>query len=279
MRSSYILSDVCIMKLKIEMSHTEQTAYFSLLKNGIVVANAKKLFSILKIPKRRAMNLLVALSGKGIMQRIAKGQYALVPPDILYARKGFVNDPYIISDQLMENLKEEYYIGYQSAAHLHGAAEQLPFTAYIAVLKQRRPLKAGNKKIQFITLKKDRFFGITEMRYFDSFLKVSDREKTMIDLIDRPDICGGMDEVARTVSNLMEDADARKLVRYLEKMRKPAVAQRSGFILEKLGQDEKVLKEIEKMKSPYAYPLDPYSPKRGRKSGRWDIIENISLRI
>ncbi|MEA1924624.1 MAG: type IV toxin-antitoxin system AbiEi family antitoxin [Candidatus Altiarchaeota archaeon] len=267
------------MKLKIQMSHTEQTAYFSLLKNGIVVVNAKILSSTLRIPEKRAMNLLVALSRKGVMQRIAKGQYALIPADVLYDRKGFVNDPYIISDQLMDNLREKYYISYQSAAHLHGAAEQLPFTAFIAVLKQRRPINVGNKRIQFITLKKDKFFGISEMKYFESFLKVSDREKTIIDLINRPDICGGMDEVVRTVSNLMEDIDIKKFIRYLKKMKTPVVAQRSGFILEKLKQDEDVLKKIEGLKSPYTYLLDPYSPERGKKSGRWNLIENMMLRV
>jgi len=267
------------MKLKIRMSHAEQTAYFSLLRGGIVVANAKILSPLLEIPVKQARNLLLALSKKGIVQRIAKGQYALIPADILYGRKGFVNDPHVIAGQLMENLREKYYVGYQSAAHLHGAAEQLPFSTFIAVLKQRRPIKVGNKRIQFITLKRDKFFGVAEMNYFDSFLKVSDREKTVIDLIDRLDICGGVDEVARTVSNLMEDVDARMLIRYLKRMRKPVVAQRLGFILEKLGQDEHMLGKIERLKSPYSYPLDPYSRKRGRKSRRWDLIENIRLRI
>ncbi len=267
------------MKLKIQMSHTEQTAYFSLLKNGIVVANVNLLSSILGIPKKRAMNLLIVLSKKGIVQRIAKGQYALIPADVLYDRKGFVNDPYLISNQLMENLGEKYYIGYQSAAHLHGAAEQLPFTTFIAVLKQKRSIKVGNKKIQFITLKKDKFFGVTEMKYFDSLLKVSDREKTTIDLINRPDICGGMEEVSRTVSNLMEDLNIKKFIRYLKKMKKPVVAQRLGFIMEKFSQDEPILKKIERLKSRYTYLLDPYSPKRGKKSSRWNLIENIKLEL
>lgn len=279
MHNTYDISEVCIMKLKIQMSHTEQTAYFSLLKNGIVVTNAKILSSILGIPMKRAMNLLVILSKKGVMQRVAKGQYAIIPADVLYGRKGFVNDPFIISDQLMENLKEKYYVGYQSAAHLHGTAEQLPFTTFIAVLKQRRPIKVGNKKIQFITLKKDKFFGFTDMKYFDSFLRVSDREKTLIDLIDRPDICGGMDEVVKTISNLMEGADVQKILMYLKKIKKPVIAQRLGFILEKLGQDDEILREIERLKSSYTYLLDPYSPKRGKKSKRWNLIENIELRI
>jgi len=265
------------MKPKIQMSHTEQTAYFSLLRKGIVVANASILSSILEIQIKRAMNLLIALSNKGVVQRIGKGQYALIPADILYGRKSFINDPHIITDQLMKNRGEKYYVGYQSAAHLHGAAEQLPFTTFIAVLKQRRPIKVGNNKIQFITLRKKKFFGVKEMKYFDSFVNVSDREKTIIDLIDRPDICGGIDEVARTVLNLLEDVDMKKVVRYLRKMRKPVVAQRLGFILEKLDQGEDALMKIEALKGSHTYLLDPYFPKKGEKSVRWNVIENIKL--
>lgn len=269
------------MKLKrITLSHTEQTVYFALLKHGSVVVNSGILASSLKIPFARAKNLLSILAKKGALSRIGKGRYVVIPPDVLYERKSFVQDPYIVVDSFMENLNEKYYIAYQSAAHLHGIAEQLPFIVRAAVLKQRKSFSVGKTKVEYVTLKQKKFFGIQRIRYREYFLNESDLEKTLLDCLDRPEFCGGISEVTRTISNAIERIDKKRLLDYLEKFDNYALAQRLGFVLEKLKKeypvDESLLKKIERFRSAYVYLLDPFSEKRGKVSKRWNIIENVN---
>jgi predicted transcriptional regulator of viral defense system len=43
-----------------------------------------------------------------------------------------------------------------------------------------------------------KFFGSQETRYHDAFFRISDREKTLLDCLDRFDLSGGMDDYGLT---------------------------------------------------------------------------------
>jgi len=267
----------------LRMSPTEQRAYFALIRKGLTVAKADDLASAISISKQWAKNILSSLAKQEAASRIGRGKYAIIPADVLYGRKSFVADPLIVVNELMKN--KEYYVAYQSAAHIHGIAEQLPFTTTVAVPKQKRPVKLGNTKIEFVTLKKSRFFGIKEVNYSNTFLKVSDLEKTVIDCIDRQDLCGGIGGAAETLSNAIATGklDQARLLAYAKKFRSHALAQRLGFLLEQLfetskGQvDPKILGSLERLAGPFTYPLDASATKKGKVSERWRIIENANL--
>jgi predicted transcriptional regulator of viral defense system len=223
------------------------------------------------------------LAKKGAAYRIGRGKYAIIPADVLYGRKSFVADPFVVISELMKDV--EYYVAYQSAAHIHGIAEQVPFSSTVAVLKQKRPVRLGNTRIEFVTMKKSKFFGFNETKYSNVFLKVSDLEKTVIDCIDRQDLCGGISEVARTLSNALstDKLDLVKLLAYAKKFSNYALIQRLGFLLERLSRsnnyyvDRGILSDFEKLAGPFVYPLDVSGTKKGRTSEKWRIIENISL--
>lgn len=269
--------------LPLKMSPTEQKAYFALVRRGLTVARVGELASAISISKQWAKNILSSLAKKGATYRIGRGKYAIIPADVLYGRKSFVADPLVVISELMKDM--EYYIAYQSAAHIHGIAEHVPFSTTVAVLKQKRSVKLGNTRIEFVTLKKSKFFGFKEMKYSNVFLKVSDMEKTAIDCIDRQDLCGGISETARTLSNALstDKMDLSKLLIYAKKLGNHALAQRLGFLLERLSKlntyhvDQNILSNLERLTGPYIYPLDIAGTKKGRISEKWRIIENVSL--
>ena len=135
--------------MKIGMSPREQDVYFSLLNRGRTVTTIKQAASDQGITEGNARKVLFTLERKKVLYRIFEGCYVVIPPDMLYDRTGFINDPHIIIDHLMQVVSEKYYVGYQSAFHLHGAAHQLPFNLSVVVLRQRKPLNLGNIKIEF----------------------------------------------------------------------------------------------------------------------------------
>jgi len=271
---------------RVKLSPVEQNAYFALLRHGIIIAKSEDLASILDISRARAKNILSKLAGHGAAQRIGKGKYVIIPADVLYRRKSYITDPLVLVSKLMKGT--DYYVAYYSAAHIHGITEQMPFKTTVAVLKQLRPIKIGNIDVNFVNLKKSRFFGYKETEYTDVSINASDLEKTIVDCVDRSDLCGGIAEVIRILSNAfqVEKLNWQKLVSYVGRFENHALAQRLGFITEllrdrkKIKIEQKILDELISLISSKVYPLENKAPKQGEISKKWRIINNAgSLEI
>ncbi|MEA3376786.1 MAG: type IV toxin-antitoxin system AbiEi family antitoxin [Chloroflexota bacterium] len=267
----------------IQLSHLEQTIYFASQRQGIKLLDAHTVTRLVDVSRKHAVNLLSSMARKGALYRIGRGRYVVIPPDVLYGRKSYVIDPHLIIDELMkaDGAADAYYVAYQSAASLHGAAHQLPFALMVALPYQRRPIELGQTQIVFVQLTRSKLFGFREMTYRDVRLNVSDREKTILDCLERFDLCGGVEEVARTVSVLVEEMAADKLLDYLRRMDNQALTQRLGLILDRLSSfetvDEDLLTGIARLVGEYTYVLDPHGPDEGEVDDRWHIRENIDV--
>jgi len=268
-------------KKEIKLSPTEQKAYFALLKRGLILAKTDNLSSILGISPVWAKNILSHLAKKGVAQRIGRGKYVVIPADVIYGRKSYVGDPLILISQLLR--ETDYYIAYYSAAQIHGLTEQMPFRTIVAVLRQLRSIRTGNLSINFVKLQKSKFFGIEETKYSDDVLKVSDIEKTLIDCIDRPELCGGLPEVARIILNALEQKKVtyQRLILYLKRFGSYAVIQRMGVIIELITEKNaaiqvppEVITELTTMVGSKIYPLDVKGSKKGQISKKWKINNN-----
>ena len=267
----------------IQLSHLEQTIYFASQRQGINLLDADVATRLIDVSRKHAVNLLSSMARKGALYRIGRGRYVVIPPDVLYGRKGYVIDPHLIVDEVMraDGEGDAYYVAYQSAATLHGAAHQLPFALMVAVPQQRRSIELGQAQIAFVQLKQSKLFGFHRMTYRETRLNVSDREKTILDCLERFDLCGGVDEVARTISVLVEEIAADKLLDYLGWMDNQALTQRLGLILEHLGTmqaiDEHLLADIARLVGEHVYSLDPHGPDEGEVDARWRVRENIDV--
>jgi predicted transcriptional regulator of viral defense system len=267
----------------IQLSHLEQTIYFASQRQGVHLLDAGFATDLVGISRRHAVNLLASMAQKGALHRVGRGRYAVIPPDVLYGRKSYVVDPHLILDELMQSNGADgrYYVAYQSAAAIHGAAHQLPFVLLVAVPQQRRPIELGRARIQFVQLKQEKFFGFQQTTYHDVPLNVSDPERTILDCLERFDLCGGVAEVARTISALIGEADPATLLDYLPRMDNQALAQRLGLILERLGTVQEIeghlIAGIARQVGEHVYPLDPHEPEAGVLDSRWRIRENVDV--
>ena len=267
----------------IQLSHLEQTIYFASQRLGVHLLDADFATDLVGISRKHAVNLLASMAQKGALHRVGRGRYAVIPPDVLYGRRSYVADPHLILDELMQTNGADglYYVAYQSAAAIHGAAHQLPFALLVAIPQQRRPIELGRARIQFVQLKPEKLFGFQQIQYHDIPLNVSDREKTILDCLERFDLCGGVAEVARTISGLIEEVEPGKLLDYLQRMDNQALAQRLGLILERLSTvqeiEEGLIDGIAQQVGVYTYPLDPHEPEAGALDSRWRIRENVDV--
>jgi predicted transcriptional regulator of viral defense system len=267
----------------IQLSHLEQTVYFASQRQGLSLLDADAVTRLANVSRPHAVNLLSNMARKGALYRIGRGRYLVIPPSVLYQRKSYVTDPHLVIDELMraDGAADRYYVAYQSAAAIHGAAQQIPFVLQVALPIQRRPIKLGQGRIQFIRIRPQRLFGFRQMRYQEASLNVSDREKTLLDCLERFDLCGGVGEVARTAGTLVEGIRTDALLDYLDRMRNQALTQRLGLILERLSTvqtvDQDLIAGIARRTGPHTYLLDPHGLTEGPVYGRWRIRENIDV--
>ena len=217
----------------IQLSHLEQTIYFASQRQGVHLLDADFVTDLVGVSRKHAVNLLASMAQKGALHRVGRGRYAVIPPDVLYGRRSYVVDPHLILDELMQTNGADglYYVAYQSAAAIHGAAHQLPLALLVAIPQQRRPIELGRARIQFVQLKPEKLFGFQQIQYHDIPFNVSDREKTILDCLERFDLCGGVAEVARTISGLIEEAEPGNLLEYLPRIvfDKLKEGQQAGF--------------------------------------------------
>jgi predicted transcriptional regulator of viral defense system len=121
---------------------------------------------------------------------------------------------------MMQN--KNYYIGYASAAKIHGltflSETKVPEAKeYVVTKKQMKPALRRFRGItyQFIHHSSTRFFGFDNI-WINPFEKamVSDLEKTIVDIATKPQLCGGITEVGNVLIQVKDRTDYDKLFFY-----------------------------------------------------------------
>jgi len=240
--------------------------------------NKKNVFStqeaakILRTNTSKIWKLLNGLVGKGWLQRFEKGKYLLLPLGV-DATQPYTEHQFIIGSQLIA----PYFIGYWSILNYYGYTEQLQNTIFIASTKRKKETMIAGIKYKFIKIPEYKMFGLANIEINNTHVRVSDREKTLIDCLDHPEFCGGIIEITKGIWNAREEIDFDKLVNYARKIRNSAVSKRLGYLLEILGLEKKVrANALQELIAKGFSPLDPLLPKKGKTISRWNLIVNIS---
>lgn len=184
-------------------------------------------------------------------------------------------------DPLMTHLHRDYYVGWLSAAELHGAAHQRPQVTQIAVDRQLADRDLGRSRLRFhlraeaATLPRVRHTVPTGQVW------ASTPELTALDLVDRPDLGAGLSNVATVLAELAEGSTLDP-ARILEAAtRFPAAAlRRLGYLLELVEAPlDSASLAAQAAGTPLARPamLDPASPRRGEVDARWGLLLNTDV--
>ena len=105
---------------------------------------------------------------------------------------------------------------------------------------------------------------------------MSDLEKTLLDCAVRPDLCGGLAELAKGLWLRKGDLDERRMVAYLQRQDHKAAIKRIGFLLEtySLGRPETIASLQSLVTDRYAL-LDPMLPDEGAYRAHWRLRINL----
>lgn len=226
------------------------------------------------VPTVRAA--LRRLKAKGEIADPHQGVYVIVPPE--YRRLGCLPADQFVP-QLMHHLGEAYYVALLSAAELHGAAHQRPQSFQVMVKANRRALECGKVRVQFVARKHLDRTPVSEKNTQRGPLRVASPEATALELVGYADQCGGLDNVASVLSELVEAVDPQKLVDTAALC--PIVwVQRLGYLLDAGGHRElgDVLVPHVKEHAHVVAPLVRAKTKTGaERVERWKLAINATV--
>ncbi|MCX6309026.1 MAG: transcriptional regulator [Bacteroidia bacterium] len=220
--------------------------------------------------------LLSDMTRRGLLMRLTDGIFHIIPYETDPVT--YMPDWHLIAEFLVKDAN--HYIGYYSALQIHNLITQPSLKEQIVVSTQIRPsvLTIKNIPFQFIYHNKAHFFGAQKI-WVDNFNKVqcSDLEKTFVDCLFKPDYAGGIVEIAKALHQSKDKIKFDKLLDYVIKFNCQAVIKRLGFLLETLGIETTIIKELQKLKTATYVVLDTELPSIGKRTSRWNIQLNIEI--
>lgn len=228
----------------------------------------KEIMSLLNCSYGNAKNIVQRLVNKNWLASTSKGKYFLISAD-----SGIEGIPPTNSLLIGSLFVNPYYFSYSTANSFYGFTTQLPSTVYIATLKSRRNTTIHNTRYRFVKLSENKFFGFTEVKVFDADVFMADREKALIDSVDKMRYSGGISEVIGVLKNSVGKIDMDKTLDYACRMKSNSLIQRLGFLLESLDITFDSKRLLDHAGKTVAF-LDPMSEKKGKYNAKWSIIQN-----
>ena len=213
---------------------------------------------------------------RGKLIRIKKGLFCILPAGIPDSQKGYPFNGYLIVKALAGKIP--YFISHYSAMHLHGMTGESIQTIFISTAKQLRLPPGIRISARFLTCPEKRIWGLEEKWVtHEEKIWVSDLERTLLDILDRPDLSGGMMEIVRGLWLIRTALKLPKLMKYARRYDSAAVLKRLGFLMEFLSLGKK--EEIERIQkwvqaSPSYALLDPTLEPAGSYKHAWRLRLN-----
>lgn len=179
--------------------------------------------STLSVPLPTASVMLQRLKKRGVVKTIRRDTYCVTNP----ATGDVMADAYEIGS----GINNSAYISYHSALEFHGMAQQ-PFYDVLVTSDERfRCFSFGGMDFRWCAGNIGGVGVVTPVG--NPLVRVTDRERTIVDCADRIDRAGGVEELTHSLEGLTF-VDEDKLVHYLALYNKAFLYQKVGFLLERI---------------------------------------------
>jgi len=252
-------------------------ALSSLAAEGRSVFTVEDFARAARRAKRNTYRVLNHLVKAGWIGRLARGKYLIVP---LAAgpESAWTEDSLIVGCHLASPAA----VAYWSACHYWNWTEQVPRTVFVQTTqkKMRYAQTVLGVNYRLVRIRAGKFFGTARRATGQGRFTVTDREKTLVDALDHPELCGGI----RQVMEMLPSADAinwDKVNAYLERMNSGAIYKRLGLLVERLGsrvrlRDRQVRLRTWRSRLTGGYaPLEPGGRAAGPIDSRWRVRLNV----
>ena len=171
-------------------------------------------------------------------------------------------------------------IAFWSALSIHQLTDQVLRDILILAPKEESPHSSQSifhiheTKYHMFRVKRDYFFGIEKKFLTDQPIMVTDLERTLIDGLVRPELCGGFREVINAFDVGWDRVNVQKLMDYGRKFG-VSVLKRIGWMCENLSLPNPHIESLKTLPCTSCYKLDVSRQAIGKIAKAWNLRENI----
>ena len=218
----------------------------------------------------------------GKVVSVTKGGWVPVPPEY---RAAGAPPPIHFIDQMMGHLGHPYYVGFLSAAAMHGASHQAAMVLQVVTSARLRDRQIGEGRLQFIQRVNVADQRCERKNVATGRVTVSTPAATVLDLVGFPRGGGGLSNIATVIGDLLvEGVLAADQLVDAAVLYPVAVVQRVGHLVEFMAQETNTPIDLDALATLVSHaeatPLDPGSVVRNGAGGsvdRWQVRRNTRI--
>lgn len=169
--------------------------------------------------KERAAALLLSYQRKGLITKIRRNLYCVT--------NLATGAPEASKMQIASAVSPTAAVAYHAAMEYHGAAHQVFYELCVVSTTRFTPFEFDGTRFNYV--RNPMKEGIVQPE-FGGGVRVTDFERTVLDCIDRIDLCGGVEELLHCMEAVTY-LDETKITRYLNLYGKASLFKKAGYML------------------------------------------------
>lgn len=213
---------------------------------------------------------------EGRIASIRRGLYAVIPPNT--TPNDALIDPYLIGAKV----SQDSVLAYHTALELHGVAYSTFGKFTFKTNKKIKPFYFQDQLFQPSSIptairseKNISDTGVITMDRQGISIRVTDIEHTFVDALDRIELCGGLEEVARSLESIAV-LNPESVVEYTTQLKSPVLAAKVGYFLEQrkdaFSVEKNSLNPLMQMKPKSPQYLDTHQKKECVTIKQWNLM-------
>lgn len=216
----------------------------------------------------------------GNLLRVRKCLYAVKPSSIV--EDNYWVDAYLIASKATPDA----IIGYHTALELHDLAystfEELTFLTH----RPSQPFAYQGQRfrsVQFpkaLLLRSNTEYGIEFIQRQGINIHITNLERTIVDILDRPNLAGGWEEIWRSLDHVIH-FDPKKLVEYTLLLNNATTVAKVGFFLEQrpshLTVDPGYIEQLKPFVPKKPHYMDRSQRNRAKYFEKWQLMVPLAI--
>jgi predicted transcriptional regulator of viral defense system len=228
-----------------------------------------------EVGSRTKEALLAYYRKTGGVVSVRRGLYVVVPPGANPA--SYSVDPFLVAAKLTKDAVLSYHTALEFHGHAYSVQEHFIYTASrpLSPLTFRTYVFRGVRLSESLRRANKEDSGVARIDRSGMEVRVTSLERTMVDVLNRPDLSGGWEEIWRSLESV-EFFDLDKVVEYAVLLGNATTAAKAGFYMEQhrvpLMVEEKHLKPLHDLRPRQPHYLDRDKRKSGRLVTQWNLV-------
>lgn len=233
-------------------------------------------------PNQGTLKALLAYHQKqGHIVRLRRGLYYSIP--LGFDKEHYIADQYLIASKITADA----IISHHAALQLHGAANSVRFeytflTAHTDIRQFKHEGCLYKPVLQPDSLIKTQStdFGVQTLDRLGMPIQATSLERTLVDVLDRPDLAGGWEEIFKAFESVTY-LQVAIMIKYAKLLGNATTSAKVGFLLEqhrdRLMVTNSQLMQLHKMSPRTPHYMDRRKRSNGKVLSDWNLIVPIEI--